>query len=260
MNMKLLTIAMAALVATGAAQAEMKNFKVNGQTITAAEQKAVYDGLVASGQPAGEALEQFVRNNLVANTVLLQEAKKAKVENDADFKKALDQYKEQLMVRFLQVKYAKDHPIKEADLKKAYDAAKAAYGDKEYNVAAILVSSEKAGQDLIDKLNKGADFADLAKKNSLDENSKAKGGDLGWHAPSQLGGTLGLAISQLAPGAVGQTPIRQGNAFLVIKNVKERPQQNFPTYAQLKPQLNETLLNQEINNYVVDLVKKAKIQ
>jgi len=49
----------------------------------------------------------------------------------------------------------------------------------------ILVESEERCQELIDQINKGADFVELAKANSLCP-SKAKGGDLGTFSPGKM--------------------------------------------------------------------------
>ena len=54
MEKKLLVLGMAAMMAAGAANAELQAFKVNGETVSVAQQKALYDSAVAQGQPPGE--------------------------------------------------------------------------------------------------------------------------------------------------------------------------------------------------------------
>ena len=61
MNKKVLVLSLAALVAAGSANAELKAFKVNGETVSVAEQKVIYDRAVAQGQPAGAELERQVK-------------------------------------------------------------------------------------------------------------------------------------------------------------------------------------------------------
>ena len=69
----------------------------------------------------------------------------------------------------------------DAAVKAKYDQLKAQNAsEKQYSAAHILVKDEKTAKTLIAKLNKGAKFAELARKNSLDQGSKVKGGELGW--------------------------------------------------------------------------------
>ena len=49
----------------------------------------------------------------------------------------------------------------------------------------ILVDNENRAKELLEDLNNGADFANLAKENSLCS-SKAKGGDLGTFSPGKM--------------------------------------------------------------------------
>ena len=73
MNKNAVILGIAAALAAGSASAELKAFKVNGETVSVAEQKAIYDQAVAQGQPAGADLERQVKNVLINETVLLQE-------------------------------------------------------------------------------------------------------------------------------------------------------------------------------------------
>lgn len=50
----------------------------------------------------------------------------------------------------------------------------------------ILIPSEQAADAILDRLASGADFAQLARKYSLDVGTKQLGGDLGWTVPNGL--------------------------------------------------------------------------
>ncbi len=66
-------------------------------------------------------------------------------------------------------------------LQAAYDERfKDAAPQTEYNAAHILVQDEAKAKELKTQLDGGADFAELAKANSIDTGSGAMGGDLGW--------------------------------------------------------------------------------
>lgn len=116
---------MAAMMAAGAANAELQAFKVNGETVSVAQQKALYDSAVAQGQPAGAELERQVKNVLTQQTVLLQEAKKAKLDRNSDVKQAIEAARNQVLINAVLRDWAKKNPVKDEDVRKAYEAEKA---------------------------------------------------------------------------------------------------------------------------------------
>ena len=54
----------------------------------------------------------------------------------------------------------------------------------EYHARHILVSGADVAQKVIDQLNRGTAFDDLAKRLSNDKTSAVRGGDLGWFPPN----------------------------------------------------------------------------
>jgi hypothetical protein len=73
-------------------------------------------------------------------------------------------------------------------------------------------------EELVAKLKHGADFAALAKSESDDQASAAKGGDLGSYslANNALSPDIKAAIGGLKPGEVSE-PIKQGSGFYILK-------------------------------------------
>ena len=260
MEKKLLVLGVAAMMAAGAANAELQAFKVNGQTVSVAQQKALYDSAVRQGQPAGADLERQVKNILTQQTVLLQEAKKAKLETRPAVKQTIEAAKNQVLINALLQDYAQKHPVPEADIKKAYENEKRAYGDTEYQVRHILVKTEDQAKNLIKRLEKGADFDKLAKEFTEDQGTKARGGLLGWVVPRSFVPSFGTAFTSLKEGSLAQTPVRTQFGFHVVKLDAKRPAQLFPTYEQQKPALQNALMNQRVQQHFADLVKKAKVQ
>lgn len=260
MQKKLLVLGLAALMTAGAANAELKAFKVNGETVSLDEQKAVYDRLVKQGQPAGPELERQVKNGLIQQTVLLQEAKKAKLENRQDVKEAMKAAQENVLINVLIQDWAKANPVSDKDVKNAYEKQKAAYGDTEYQVRHILVKTEEQAKNLIKRLGqKGANFDKLAEEFSEDTGNKKQGGLLGWVVPRSYPAAFGVAFSALKPGEVAQTPIRTQYGFHVVKLDAKRPAQLFPSYESQAPQLRNALTNQRMQQHFLELVKKAKV-
>ncbi len=260
MDKKVIALGAAALLIAGAANAELKAFKVNGETVTVAEQKAIYDRAVQAGQPAGEGLERQVKNLLIQQTVLLQEANKAKIANKPDVKRAIDNSRDQILIQGLAQDWAQKNPVSEADLKKAYDQDKAAYGDTEYQVRHILVKTEDQAKNLISRLNKGADFGKLAQEFSEDTGNKGQGGLLGWVVPRSFVPAFGASFTALKPGEIAQSPIRTQFGFHVVKLEAKRKAELYPSYESQKPVIRNALANQKVQMHFQDLIKKANVQ
>lgn len=260
MNKKVLVLSLAALVAAGSANAELKAFKVNGETVSVAEQKVIYDRAVAQGQPAGAELERQVKNLLVQQTVLLQEAKKAKVGDKKEVKEAIAQARDQILINALAQDWAQKNPVSDADLKKAYDQEKTAYGDTEYQVRHILVKTEDQAKNLISRINKGADFAKLASEFSEDTGNKAQGGLLGWVVPRSFVPAFAAAFSSLKAGEVAQAPIRTQYGFHVVKLESKRPAELFPSFESQQSVLRNALANRRVQQHFQEIVKKANVQ
>lgn len=260
MQKKILVLGIAAMMAAGAANAELQAFKVNGQTVSVAQQKEMYDAAVAQGQPAGAELERMVKSSITQQTVLLQAAKKAKLEKDPDVKKNLEHAREQVLLNAYLRDWVKKNPVKDTDIKAAYDAEKRAYGDTEYEVRHILVKTEDQAQNIIKRLEKGTDFDKLAKEFSEDQGTKNQGGKLGWVVPRQFVPSFGTSFAALKEGSVAQAPVRTQSGFHVVKLDKKRPAQLFPDYESQKPQLINVLTNKKVSEHVAALIKDAKIQ
>lgn len=260
MDKKVIALGAAALLIAGAANAELKAFKVNGETVTVAEQKAIYDRAVQAGQPAGEGLERQVKNLLIQQTVLLQEANKAKIANKPDVKRAIENSRDQILIQGLAQDWAQKNPVSEADLKKAYDQDKAAYGDTEYLVRHILVKTEDQAKNLISRLNKGADFGKLAQEFSEDTGNKGQGGLLGWVVPRSFVPAFGASFTALKPGEIAQSPIRTQFGFHVVKLEAKRKAELYPSYESQKPVIRNALANQKVQMHFQDLIKKANVQ
>ena len=260
MDKKVIALGAAALLIAGAANAELKAFKVNGETVTVAEQKAIYDRAVQAGQPAGEGLERQVKNLLIQQTVLLQEANKAKIANKPDVKRAIENSRDQILIQGLAQDWAQKNPVSEADLKKAYDQDKAAYGDTEYQVRHILVKTEDQAKNLISRLNKGVDFGKLAQEFSEDTGNKGQGGLLGWVVPRSFVPAFGASFTALKPGEIAQSPIRTQFGFHVVKLEAKRKAELYPSYESQKPVIRNALANQKVQMHFQDLIKKANVQ
>lgn len=91
------------------------------------------------------------------------------------------------------------------------------------HVLTIVVRDENQAKDLIARIKKGEDFADLAKNYSIDLSSRDQGGDFGWIQRGQLTDkNLEDAIFSLPVGQINDTPIKTDFGYHIIKVVDRK--------------------------------------
>ena len=86
--------------------------------------------------------------------------------------------------------------------------------------AEAIATAEQKAKDIYQKLQNGADFAQLAIANSNDQ-SALQGGDIGWRKLAQLPELFGNQLAGLKPGSV-TAPFRSGAGFHILKNIEQR--------------------------------------
>lgn len=249
----------AASVAIAAAPAMAQNIAVvNGKAVP----KSAADALVAqatkqSGQPATPQLIQQAKDAAVMREIFAQEAQARGLQKSADYLQQLELNRQDLLIRALFQDEEKKHPITDADLKAEYDKFKAQAPDKEYRARHILVEKEEDATALIAQLKSGAKFEDLAKKNSKDPGSAENGGDLDWAGPNSYVPEFSKAMTELKKGEYTQTPVKSQYGYHIIKLEDVRDTQ-FPSFDDVKPQIQQRLAQQRLAAFRDSLKSKAK--
>ncbi len=258
MKFKPATLLMA-LIAVAATPAFAQNVAtVNGKAIPAAQMDAAVKQAAAQGQPDSPQLREMIKKSLIGREVLVQEATKQGVAANKDVKDALEQARQDIIIRALLVDYVKKNPVSDAEIKAAYDQFKASKGDKEYHARHILVKTEKEATDIIAKLKGGAKFEELAKA-SQDPGSAANGGDLDWAAAGNYVKPFSDAMVALKDGQITDKPVQSQFGYHVIKLEGTRAAK-VPALEEIKPQIAESLTQRKVAAYRDQLVSKAKVQ
>jgi len=160
--------------------------------------------------------------------------------------------------RILQETYLKNHVdrmVTEDQLKEAYhEYLKKFRGDEEVKARHILLKTKKESMTVIDALEKGAEFANLAREKSIGP-SKTNGGDLGWFDKKQMVKPFADAAFALKKGEFSKMPVKTQFGWHVIL-LEDRRRKAPPKYAamksRLKDQLGSKLAEQEIERLRVE--------
>ena len=195
---------------------------------------AAYTQQVARGKP--EQLDAVYRAQLLQQLVQLTKA----AENEAALKDRDTGYSLELQRLDLLAKAGATRAgifalPTEAELQQAYDAFVKSQPAAEFHVAHILVPTETIALGLVRRLGEGANFAALAKTESADD-SRARGGDLGWVRPGRLPKPFTEAVASLKQGEYTRQPVKTRYGWHVIRVLETRPAV-VPSLADVRAQL-----------------------
>jgi peptidyl-prolyl cis-trans isomerase C len=232
---------------------------VNGVAVPQSRAEFFLQQQMQRGAPDSEQLRAAVREEVINREVVAQEAQRAGVAKNPEVQTQLEVARQDIMVNAYLRDYARKNPISDADIQKEYDAAKSRHGDKEYKARHILVETEDQAKSLIAELKKGAKFDELASKNSKDTGSAQRGGDLDWNVPATFDKQFSDAMVQLDKGKFSDAPVRTRFGFHVIQ-LDDVRQAKFATLAEVKPRIQQMLVQNKIDALVKGLRAKAKIE
>jgi peptidyl-prolyl cis-trans isomerase C len=211
------------------------------------------------GTPDNPQTRLMMRDELVNREIVSQEAQKQGVTKDPDVQTQLAIARQEIVVGAYLRDYVKKHPVSDADIEKEYERAKSQTGDKEYRARHILVDNEDQAKSLIGELKKGANFSDLAQKNSKDPGSKERGGDLDWNVPAAFDKNFSDAMVKLDKGKFTETPVQTRFGYHIIQ-LDDVRQTKFPALAEVKPRIQQQLTQQKVEELVRGLRAKAKVE
>jgi len=244
--------------AKAAPAASGKFATVNGVAIPQARFDLLLKQSTAQGQPDNPELHKSLRENLIVQEIISQEAAKKGLDKSSEIALQMDLAKQNVLVRAYIQDYLKSHPVSDDALKAEYDKIKVQMGDKEYKARHILVEKQDEAKDIIAKLKKGEKFEKLAEK-SKDPGSKANGGDLGWNSPATFVKPFSDALVKLQKGKFTTEPLQTQFGWHVIQ-LEDVRETKPPAFELVKNNLSQRLQQQQIDKMISEVKAKAKVE
>ena len=253
-------VATAAVLLTLTTGAQAQNLAiVNGKAVPKTRMDALAQQVARSGRPITPDVEAQIKEEVIAREIFMQEAEKRGLDATDDFKAQLELARQTILIRELFSKFQESNAVTDADVKAEYDKFVAANGGKEYRARHILVETEDQAKAIYASLKKGAKFDDLAKKQSKDPGSGAKGGDLDWAAPGNFVKEFSDAMVALKKGETSPSAVKSQFGFHIIRLDDIREAQ-LPKLEDVKPQILQQLQQQRMANFQQEMRAKAKIE
>ena len=187
-----------------------------------------------------------------------QEGKKMKLNEEPSVRAAIDFVIEKVLMQAFLSKYIQEN-IKEENLKASYNNFIADETSREEIKAShILVDTEIEAIDIINMLNDGEDFAELAKNKSTGP-SGPSGGDLGWFKRGQMVPPFEKAAFSLNKNEITQLPVQTQFGWHIIKIFDKRIPE-APSYESMKSKLIQDLERKIVSKKIQDLRNDALIE
>ena len=187
-----------------------------------------------------------------------QEGKKMKLDEEPSVRAAIDFVIEKVLMQAFLSKYVQEN-IKEENLKASYNNFIADETSREEIKAShILMDTESEAIDVINMLNDGDDFAELAKNKSTGP-SGPSGGDLGWFKRGQMVPPFEKAAFSLNKNEITQRPVQTQFGWHVIKVFDKRIPE-APSYENMKSKLIQDLERKIVSKKIQDLRNDALIE
>lgn len=259
-----IVVALAAIVGTNFSSKSETIASVNGDKITSDD---LYEIMAAQ-------YGSSIVDTLITNKVIEQEAEKQGVKISADaieeeldafiesyggeesFNAALEQsgisldnFKYDIEI-YLMTKelMSPDIEVTEEDMETYFEENKAEFAQaEEVQASHILVEDEATAKEVLEKVNAGEDFAELAKEYSTDGTAE-NGGDLGFFGTGQMVEPFEKAAFALEIGEVSDI-VETEYGFHIIK-VTDKQEAKEAVFADHKEEIKEILIEEEMNaNY-----------
>jgi peptidyl-prolyl cis-trans isomerase C len=199
-----------------------------------------------------------ILDNLIRGELLSQQALKVGLDKSSDVASQVTLSRLQVLGEAQAAAYLKDKPPTDAQAHAEYDVQVAQMPKTQYHARHILVPTQGEAQVLIDQLNGGASFEELAKTKSIDS-TKDQGGDLGWFAPSTMVQPFAAAVTALKKSETTQTPIQTPFGWHVIQLLDTRDE-TPPTFDSVKQRLQQFVQQKKIRAYQDELFSAATIK
>ncbi len=203
-----------------------------------------------------EVLFQGIVSQLIEQTLLADKTAASGEEVPREVGLALDNERRALYAS-VQIDAIAGRDISDEAIQAAYDEK---YGnlppEPEFNASHILVETEEEAQALIEALNGGADFAELAKEKSTGP-SGPNGGALGWFGLGMMVEPFEAAVVDMEVGAISAPVETQfGWHVLTLNDKRNKP---APTLEETRVALMEELRQAAVEAEIAALREGADI-
>ena len=198
-------------------------------------------------------------DRLVDFHLLTAEGRRRNLQDDAAVQADVARFEDQMVRQTLLNRYL-DEAITDEAIQARYERFTAELTPQvEVRARHILVKSEEEAKAVIDQLDKGADFVELAKTESIEPGAAERGGDLGYFVAEGMLPEFSVAAFALATGEVSKAPVQTRRGWHVIR-VEDRRDVAPPTLESAREDIVNELSQEKIQTFLAELRAAAAIE
>jgi len=233
--------------------------RVDGTEIRMSDVEAAQQNLPPQAQKLPlEQIYPMLLDRLVDGMLITEAGRKEHLDRDPEVQDRLKHYEDRL-IQEAYINRAVKPAETEDGLRTRYQTfIKEKPAHEEVHASHILLGTEAEAKSVIAELDKGADFAALAKKYSKDPGAES-GGDLGYFGHDDMVKEFADAAFALPKGQYSKTPVKTEFGWHVIK-VEDRRTGQPPSFEEAREQLSRDLAHEIIDAKLHDLRGAAKIE
>ena len=210
----------------------------------------------AYNHPEGK---KAIIGQLVANKLLLLDARRNLYETEPAFKAELAQLRDKLLINYAADKAIASATVTDKDAEEYYNQNKERFvTDESVNASHILVDTEDKALEILEEIKSGKiSFEDAAKKNSGCP-SKDNGGCLGDFEKGQMVPEFDAAVFAMEVGAISDAPVQTQFGYHLIKLNSKKGKENIP-FEEIVDEIKDVLLQEKQRAAYESKINQLKI-
>ena len=211
--------------------------KVNGKEILLSDVYNLMSAMPDRDRFNNEEGVKALADELVNQELILEDAKKREIDKEKQFQDELQLVKDNMLKNYAMQKILNQVQISDKELIDYYNENKESlFNSSTYTASHILVDSLDKAKEVLEEINNGLDFAEAAKKYSLDP-SKENGGSLGTFPKGVMVKEFQDGLDSIEVGQISK-PVKSQFGYHIIKLDDKKEEDN--SFEKIKDQVKAT--------------------